>query len=218
MVTLKRIVFPSFFVVLLFGSCSTETESFPSAVKDFYTAYTSSTGTIESVAIDDGMNYPVLADETKKVLVADSLYRFMGYYQLVSEEGKHGIHIYSAREVFSSYPLPSAEFKQGVKTDPVQVQSIWVVPKYLNMTFNVKNSGAKHVFSFVEDSVVSKGNRTYLYVTLYHDANGDNQAFTDVTLASLPLDRYLKQSAGALSVHFSLNTYDEGPAFYEFDY
>lgn len=213
-----KIVFPLFAVALLCASCDSDTATFPSAIRDFYTAYTSGNGTILSITTDEGVTYPVLEDDTNKKLTPDSVYRFLGYYEPLAEGTRQGIHLYSAHEVLSSYPFPSDYYREGIKTDPVQMQSIWAAPQYLNMTLGIKNSGGIHVCSFVEDSIIWNDQRMHLYVTLYHDATDDALAFTDAAGASMPLGRYLEQSSGALTVHFSINTYDEGFINYEFNY
>jgi len=198
----------------LFAACTEDDSKFPSAVQDFFVAYTAADSTISAIETDDGMRFNVVEDGTGYTGTPDSTYRCLGYYEQIDG----GVHLYTAKDVIS--PLPHAlPHPDSLRTDPVQVVSVWKTAHYLNMRLAVRHGDQKHRFEFVEDSISqpSSGGPTDIWLTLYHDSSSDMQAFTDFVYASLPLAQYQKAYPRHM-VHFTVNTYEEGPVLFEFYY
>ena len=202
------------FGVMLLASCQDDSYQFPSAVREFFVAYLAADSTVNAIETDEGQRYNVVENRTDFKGTPDSLARCIGYYEQV--EG--GIRLYSAKRVFSVVPSTAAEF-DSIVIDPVQVVSLWQSPAYLNMRLALRHGGEEHEFDFVQDSLrlaVHSG-RTDIWFSLYHDAHGDTEAFTDFVYGSLPLATYLA-AYPKLVVHFTVNTYDEGLKQYQFEY
>ena len=196
------------------AACSEDDSHFPSAVQDFFVAYTASDSTISTIETDDGKRLTVLENKSDYTGTPDSAYRCLGYYEL--KDG--GVKLYTAKNVMSKKPhvLPHPD---SLRTDPVQVVSIWKTPRYLNMRLAVLHGDKKHHFDFVEDSInqPSPDGPADIWISLYHDALADMQAFTDFVYASLPLASY-QETYPKHTVHFTVNTYEEGPVLFEFYY
>mgnify|MGYP002620849070 CR=1 FL=1 len=202
------------FGLMLLASCQDDSYQFPSAVREFFVAYLAADSTVNAIETDEGLRFNVVENRTSFKGTPDSLARCIGYY----EQTDGGVRLYSAKEVLSTLPGTIAEF-DAVINDPVEVVSIWQAPSYLNMRLGVRHGGEEHEFDFVQDSLrlTVNGGRTDIWFSLYHDAHGDTQAFTDFVYGSLPLATYLA-AYPKLVVHFTVNTYDEGQKHYQFEY
>lgn len=198
----------------LLGACTEDDYHFPSAVQDFFVAYTASDGTISAIETDDGKRFAVMENESNYKGTPDSTYRCIGYYEPKGSE----VHLYTAKDVVSAMPyvLPHPD---SLRTDPVHMVSIWKTPRFLNMRLAVLHGDKNHLFGFVLDSISKSTpySSADIWISLYHDASADMQAFTDFVYASLPLASF--QSAYPQhTIHFKVNTYENGPVLYEFYY
>ena len=75
-----------------------------------------------------------------------------------------------------------------MKTDPVNIQSIWRSGDYLNMILLVKAQNKKHSFHFIEAQGANQ--TSCLRLTLYHDKGEDVEAYTQKAYLSVPLKKY----------------------------
>lgn len=195
---------------------------YPSVKSEFLTAFSGADGTLQSVLTDEGKTYRVVEDATKTTVSADSLVRIVGNYaETTSPDGTAGVKLYGWLVAVSPFPLPAEKFKDGVKTDPADVQSIWLGLDYLNIVLTVKMQKAIHLFHFIEDKVsVDTGTgRCDVFLSLYHDAKNDVQAFTKRAYLSVPLRRYATaKGVKQVTVHFSLHTASGELKTYNFDY
>lgn len=200
--------------MVLLASCQEDNYQFPSATRDFFVVYLAADSTVNAIETDEGLRFNVVENRTDFKGTPDSLARCIGYYEQVDG----GVRLYSAKEVVSVIPGIATKFDAIVK-DPVQVVSIWQAPAYLNMRLGLRHGGEEHEFDFVQDSLrlAVNGGHTDIWFSLYHDAHGDTQAFTDFIYGSLPLSTYLAIYP-KLVVHFTVNTYDEGLKHYQFEY
>ncbi|WP_455592453.1 NigD1/NigD2 family lipoprotein [Bacteroides sp.] len=201
----------------LFASCKDDDYVYPSVQLEFLTAETGSDGYIRSVITDEGKLLPIEKDHTRSRFTANSSVRIVANYELLSEEGQDEIRIYTLLKPVSADPQTVKEFPGGVvKDDPANVQSIWMGRDYLNMVLAVQAQSGKHIFGFVEESVVKPGGdgRPMVTLSLYHDAGGDVEAYTQRGYLSIPLKNRYPQGA---HIEFKVNTYDGGKN-YRFDY
>ena len=98
--------------------------------------------------------------------------------------------------------------------DPVDVTSIWLGRDYLNMILNVKiniNSGKQHVFGMIEESVEVEGDETVVTLSLFHDANGDEENYNRRAYISVPLTKYVDEENPhqTIRIKFKYHTTDK---------
>lgn len=193
----------------------------PSMKQDYLTAYSSASGELESVITDKGLRFPVIADATHSRVKADSLVRVVcNYTEETSSEGVTGIRINALVSAVAPVPKAADTFKEGVKTDPADVLSIWMGLDYLNCILEVKAQNGAHYFHFVEEQVETDettGHRT-VSLLLYHDAGSDLQAYTQRAYLSIPLCQYASDGVSSVTVRFSLHTYEDEIKTYTFEY
>ena len=165
---------------LLLTACGEDSYHYPSVKLEFLTAYSGDDGTLERVLTDDGEEYAVLVDDSHSHIRPDSLVRIVSNYEWVHNEGDEGVHLYAVSAAVAPIPLPAEKFPEGVKTDPVDVLSVWMGRNYLNLMLTVKAQHEKHKFHYVEDrvDVDIEAHRSSVELTLYHDDGGDTPAYS----------------------------------------
>ncbi len=199
-------------------SCSDE-YNYPDVLTEFVDVHTSAEGVIDELHTDAGDKYAVKFREGLGGLVADSIYRSVSIYQLLpEEEGDATVKLYSSLLIIAYKPVVADAFQEGIKTDAVDVQSIWHAGKYLNMVLLSKVKEEKHAFHFIEEGItVEEGVRT-LNLRLYHDRGNDFEAFTEKVYLSVPLWTYADNLKEGDKVRFTINTYKEGERSWVFPY
>lgn len=215
------IVMALLFCIFLCEGCKKEDYVYPSVVTEFIGAQTNNDGTISQLVADDGTIYSVLQRDGLGGLVADTLYRTISIYEPITQENGKGnvAQLYSCQLVLSVNPLPASDFKGNIKTDPVDIQSIWLSGEYLNMILLVQYKELSHLYHFVDEGITSDQSGTQtLNLRLFHDRNNDNEAFTKQVYLSVPLKNYLQLLRKGDKIRFNLNTYKEGETYREFDY
>lgn len=199
-------------------SCSDE-YNYPDVLTEFVDIHTSAEGVIDELHTDAGDKYAVKFREGLGGLVADSIYRSVSVYQLLpEEEGDTAVKLYSSLLIMAYKPVVADAFQEGIKTDAVDVQSIWRAGKYLNMVLLPKVKEEKHAFHFIEEGItVEEGVRT-LNLRLYHDRGNDFEAFTEKVYLSVPLWAYADDLKEGDKVRFTVNTYKDGERSWVFPY
>jgi len=192
-------------------ACGKDVYHFPDASREFFTAYTASDSTIQAIELDNGAYFKVIENTSNRKGTPDSVYRFIGYYEVLDE----GVKLYSANRTVSSLPVPLAEI-DSLCTDPLDMVSIWKSGRFLNMRLALKHGNGEHEFGFAEDSIRQMKGQNHLWFSFQHFADGDMEAFTDFVYASIPLKAYLEKYK-KFTLHFSLNTH-EGMKQYDFDF
>ena len=217
----------SFHIVLLlisffFSSCRKDDEYvYPSVKLEFLTAESGNDGFLSYLVTDSGERLEVSEDLSKTQIEANSSVRIVTNYKELDKTGT-GIKqakVYALLKAVSPEPSPASGFADGVKTDPADVLSMWLGRDYLNVTLSIKMQNGKHLFHFVENKVETDqttGRKT-VYLTLYHDAGNDLEAFTRRAYLSVPLSKYTENNTRETIVYFSVNTYDDGVQTYRFE-
>lgn len=188
-------------------SCSDDEERYvyPALLSEFADVSTDASGAFVYIHTDGGETLPIVnaSELSAEGVTPDTLYRSLSRYERVDG----GAKLYSLQAIAAPRALPADSFPDGVKTDAVEMQSIWRGGNYLNMILLVKAQQGKHTFHFVEDSLTTSpaGIRT-LYLRLYHDAKGDVQAYTQKSYLSLPLSPYSSLLTPGDSIVFSIPT------------
>lgn len=204
----------------LLTACGEDDYHYPSVKMEFLTAHAGAEGSLQSILTDEGKTYRVIEDATNVQVEANSSVRLVSNYGMtVAPDGTSGVKLYAAARTVSPIPQSAQEFKEGIKTDPADLLSIWMGLDYLNITLNVKAQGSKHTFHFIEDKVIANAETGHkeVYLTLYHDANRD-AGYTQRAYLSVPLRSYVAEGTKRMTIHFSLHTYSGEMKTYDFDY
>lgn len=198
-------------LLCLFVSCGDDDYHYPSVKQDFLTAFSGSDGRLESVLTDEGETFQIVEDASGLRVNADTAIRIVANYEtLVTDNDVIGGKLYALLQTVSPVPLAAAEFEGGVKTEPSEIQSIWLGYGYLNIVLKVKQQG-KHLFHFVEDEVaVDRDNgRVTVQLTLYHDISSIVQDYSKRAYLSVPLKQYMTDGIKDMSVYFRIYTYSD---------
>ncbi len=160
---------------------------------------------------DDGsrlvLTTPKYADWMEK---ADTLYRAVMYYNQ-KEDGRTEVVSLAAIPVL--YAKPCEEFEEGVITDPVKFESLWMSAnrRYINIGFYLKNGTAEgsqaiHTIGVADEGTVENADGTHTAVyRMYHDQGGVPEYYSSRYYVSIPC-----KTIDADSVRLLINTYDGG--------
>ncbi len=205
----------------LLTACGEDSDyEYPSVKLEFLTAESGNDGSLVAVTPDKGSRLLVVDDRSSTKLEVNSTRRVISNYEEVAmESGGTGARIYALAAVVSAQPEPTSAFKDGVKTDPADVLSIWMGRDYLNVILNIKAQNAKHAFHFVETETGTDATSGHNYVKLllYHDNGGDVPAYTKRAYVSIPLSKYAVEGE-TVDVYFTLNTNSGEEKTYSFEY
>lgn len=204
----------------LFVACGDDYH-YPSVKLEYLTAYSDAGGSSKYLLTDEGVKYAVLENADRLQMEADTFTRIVSNYELVeAADGTTGVRLYAVLNAISPLPLPAAKFEDGVKTDPVELQSIWLGRDYLNILLGIKAQDGRHLLHFIEDKVEKDDatGRVNVELTLYHDASNDVLAYTKRAYVSVPLWNYAAEGVSKVTVTLAINTYADGIKKYQFDY
>ena len=202
--------------ILTLGGCKEDEYVYPNVVTEFIDARTDATGTLSNLITDQGETLAIQPREGLGGLTPDSIYRTVSIYEPLAES-KQEVFLYSSQLILSMLPLPADQFKQ-IKTDPVSIRSIWESGAYINMILLPSVKDHAHAFHFVDQGIKQENGKQTLTLTLYHDRNHDEEAFTREIYLSIPLWGYDGQLKKVDRIIVQLNTYEEGMTTREFIY
>lgn len=202
--------------LLLNVSCQEDEYVYPNVLTELTEIQTDNKGTLTFLITDAGEKYQILEQKGLDSLTPDSTYRVLCVYRIADTQ-KSTVQLYSVQTVLSMFPKPASEFHEGISTDPLDIQSIWLSEKYLNMVLLPLAKDKGHIFHFVENSLTETDEGTNrLELTLYHDQNGDYEAFTRKTYLSIPLWGYGDKLKTGDRIVLHIRTYEEGNTTHEF--
>ena len=195
-------------LLLLLLSCEDEYH-YPSVSLEFVTMLSDGEGRMNTLIPDKGDALPVLEDRTGSVITPLSSRRLLCNY----EQTAQGARIYSLESLLTPIPKPVDDetYEDGIKTDPVEMGSIWMGRNFLNMILHLKvGMGTRHTFGMVEDLSELKDKRI-VTLLLYHDAAGDTEFYNRKVYLSVPLLKYVNplRHDKTLKIKFKYYTYDE---------
>lgn len=205
-------------LLFLLTACGEDDYYYPSVKLEFVTIEAGEDGRIQTLLPDKGASLPVLEDRTGSAISPNTSRRVMSNYEVLSG----GVKIYSLQSLITPVPKPEDDpvYENGVKTDPVEVVSIWLGRDYLNMILNLKvSTGKGHTFGIVEDTseLETKG---IVDMLLYHDANSDEEYYNRRAYISVPLSQYIDTN-NPKQIKIKFNTCKKDGSvdkYYEFDY
>ena len=201
------------FWLFLMASCEEEEYYYPSVKLEFVTVKAGSDGKIKILIPDKEEQLQVSQDLTNSSISPNSFRRVLSNYErLLASDGKSvSAKIYSLQNILLLEPklLDDVSFGGVMKADPVDVISIWTGGGYLNLILNLKVKGGKqHVLGIVEEEDTGMSiAKEMITLSLYHNANGDEEYYNRRAFISVPLSKY--DFDKAIKVEFKYHTYDK---------
>lgn len=221
---MKRVplLLSTFFCLLFLGACKENEYVYPNVISTFIDVTTDTSGTLQDLITDKGETLQILNREGLDGLTPDSTYRTVSIYEPkeTDTQGNATALLYSCQLIIAVKPVTANKLPDGIaKTDPLNIQSVWKSGNYLNLILLPMAKEKSHIFHFIEDGITDNedGSRT-LHLTLYHNQNGDYEAFTRKSYLSIPLWAYEGRLAQGDQVILRINTYEKGFVSYEFTY
>lgn len=216
------IILYSLLCILLLGACKEDEYVYPNVITTFIDAATDENGTLQKLITDKGESLQILNREGLDGLTPDSIYRSVSIYEPKesADEGQATALLYSCQLIIAVKPVTVDKLPEATaKTDPLDIQSVWKSGNYINLILLPMAKEKSHIFHFIDEgiSVNGDGSRT-LHLTLYHNQNGDYEAFTRKSYLSIPLWTYEGQLTQGDKVVLRINTYEKGFVSYEFTY
>lgn len=217
-----RLLLSTFFCLLSLGACKEDEYVYPNVISTFIDVTTDADGRLQDLITDKGETLQILNREGLNGLTPDSTYRTVSIYEPkeTDTQGNATALLYSCQLIIAVKPVMANKLPDGIaKTDPLNVQSVWKSGNYLNLILLPMAKEKSHIFHFIEDGITDNedGSRT-LHLTLYHNQNGDYEAFTRKSFLSVPLWTYEGRLAQGDRVILRINTYEKGFVSYEFTY
>lgn len=199
-------------VLFLIVACKKEDDFYyPSVSLGFVTVKAGEDGSLQMLIPDKGKPLPVLKDRTGARISPNTFKRQLSNYEVTVADGTEKAIIYSLQELLALEPKRADDpaFSDGIKTDPVNMVSIWMGRDYLNMILNLKVKGdKKHVLGMIEESVAVKGGEKIVTLSLFHDAAGDEPYYERKAYISVPLQSYKADSPKQIiKIRFKYHTY-----------
>ena len=206
--------------IIAISSCKEDEYVYPSVFTEFVDIKTDASGKLAYINIDDGSTFQIKDRSGIEGFTPDSTYRSLSIYEILDESnGANLVRLYSCQFVISVVPTTEDKFTKGIKTDPLDIQSVWKSGNYINLILLPMAKEKSHIFHFIDEGISNNGDgsRT-LHLTLYHNQNGDYEAFTRKSYLSIPLWAYEGQLTQGDKVMLRINTYEKGFVSYEFTY
>lgn len=214
-----------FYIIILvcivaFSSCKKDEYVYPSVLTELVDIKTNSSGKLSYIQSDNGDMYQIMERSGLEGFTPDSTYRALSIFEPgESSNDVFTAKVYSCQFVISVIPSPADKFDKGVKTDPLDIDRIWSSGNYINMVLDIMAKDKTHVLNFVDNGITNNadGSKT-LDITVYHDQNGDYEAYTKKAYASIPLWPYREVLAEGDRIIVHINTFKEGNTTREFHY
>lgn len=203
-----------------FTACKDEEYVYPSVLTEMVDIKTDSSGKLSYIDTDYGSSYKINERSGLEGFTPDSVYRTLSIFEtLDSESNSMSATLYSCQFVISAIPSTEDKFTDGIKTDPLDIERIWRSGDYINMVLDVKAKDKTHIINFIDYGINENpdGSST-LSITLYHNQNGDYEAFTKKAYASVPLWPYKEKLKQGDKIEITVNTYKEGVTKRVFNY
>lgn len=179
---------------------------------DFVEAHSDAEGSVDYIITDSGERLTLLPRVSADwIITADSLYRATIYYNKVSDTEAEPINLSSVPTLL---PTPAEKFEDGLLTDPVTLESLWVSTggRWLNIGFYLKvgqigEDARLHTIGLIDEGSVTNPDGTVTArLRLYHDQGDVPEYYSSKYYVSIPCAAIAADSAAII-----INTYD-GPA------
>lgn len=203
-----------------FTACKDEEYVYPNVLTEMVDIKTDSSGKLSYIYTDHGSSYRINERSGLEGFTPDSVYRTLSIFETPdSESNGMSATLYSCQFVISVIPSTEEKFTDGIKTDPLDIERIWRSGDYINMVLDVMAKDKTHIINFIDYGINENpdGSST-LSITLYHNRNGDYEAFTRKAYASVPLWPYKEKLKQGDKIEITVNTYKEGITKRKFNY
>ena len=179
-------------MLFLMTACGDDDDYYyPSVKLEFVTVKAGADGLIQSLLPDKGELLTVAKDRTGSTISPNSARRVISNYEVNPEDAT--AVIYSLQSVVAPEPKGADDpaFEGGLK-------------------INI-NSGKQHVFGMIEESVEAEGDETVVTLSLFHDANGDEENYNRRAYISVPLTKYVDEENPhqTIRIKFKYHTTDK---------
>ena len=175
---------------------------------DFVEAVVGSNKQVSYVLTDADERLPLTAAYAAKWIERpDTVYRVVMYYNYTDQKAE----VLNLSRVSTVSVRPHYQFKDGVKTDPLGLESVWMSSnrRYLNLSVIIKTGSVSsdaeiQTLGMVGDTIMvgDDGLRTY-QLRLYHSQGDVPQYYSQRLYFSVPLS-----GLPADSLQLSVSTYD----------
>lgn len=189
--------------IILLGGCKEDEYVYPSVLTELVDIRSNSSGRLSEIISDNGNVYTINERNGLEGFVPDSIYRTLSIFE---PDSYSNATLYSCQLVLSMKPEKPEYFKDGMKTDPLDIQRIWQSGKYINMVLVIQGKDKPHGFHFMEEGI----DNNILTLTLYHDQNNDYKAFGKEVYISIPLWQYEDVLDDKSQIKININTFKEG--------
>ena len=175
---------------------------------DFVEAIVGSNKQVTYVLTDDDERLSLTAAYSAKwINQPDTVYRAVLYYNYKDQQAE----VLNLARVSTVSVRPQSQFKDGIKTDPLGLESVWLSnnKRYLNLSVIVKTGAVTEeaevqTLGMVGDTIMTDADnqRTY-HLRLFHNQGDVPQYYSQRLYFSVPLSELEVDS-----LHLSVNTYD----------
>lgn len=200
-------------LLLLVSACGDDEYHYPSVKLEIATVKSGVDGKLQTLLPDKGDELGVLKDRTNSTISPNSSKRVLANYEVLSSNGVTTATIYSLQSLVTLTPKFKGEPGYGelIKTDPVDVVSIWIGRDYLNMILSLKaKGGIQHVFDLLgEVQEESESGEKVVVLSLYHDAKGDPEYYNRKAYISVPLTQLAGKPDQVVRIKFKYYTSDK---------
>ena len=168
-------------------------------VTNFADVITDYRGEPTTMRLDDGRQFYITSIRADVVsllggkastLTPDSAYRCVCIYTCSDSTAR----IANLAPAFAPKPVADSvlmSITHNIKTDPCRIEGIWRAGEYINARMLVEGHTLSHTAAFVDRGITQKADGSrILHLLLYHDNNGDPEAFTRTIYLSCPLMDY----------------------------
>lgn len=200
-------------ILALLCSCENSGDDYryPSVMTDYACLIIDASGQPKLLRLDSGDAYPMtFTDEYREAHATlptyenDTVYRVISIYELGADSVAY---IYSMAETASALPITLND-EDSLFQSPVYLQSCWLSGGYLNMVIEIKGLEAKkHRVGFVDTTPDGMRGKE---ITFLHHNDGDVESYRQKLYGSVPLAPFKETLQEGDTLHFVINTYDEG--------
>ena len=177
---MRKCLFGLLFIASLICTSCEEDEVLPPYTQDLAELVTNAFGEARTLVFDDGRKLPIVNKLGN--LTPDSIYRIRAMYVQV----ENGVQLTAAQTTVSPFPI---EMDEGqVKTDPMELKSIWGSPRYVNMLVGMKTGGGSQMMGFVDKGIeVLPSGIKKQRIVVFHDQTEDPSYYTQDVYLSCPI-------------------------------
>lgn len=185
---------------------------------DFVEAQTDAYANMVSIETDDGerleLTTPVAMEWASR---PDTVYRALFYYSLADgNDGQAEAEPMAVQQVLVPEITPAGDIADGVKTDPVTLETAWLSSngRYINLGVIIKtgtadgSQGTQTVGIVYDGTETTADGKKLIRLRLYHDQAGVPEYYSADAYVSIAVSRLPGQPTEGDTVSIDVETYD----------